>query len=97
MADLVCVAFDDPDAADHVLTELNQLQKEFLVKLADACVVVRDGDGQVLGCQYHPEFLSRPGTPHPLFRGLIEAAQRRSPDQQQVDDTKEADLLAAAA
>jgi CTP synthase len=48
-------------------------------------------------CQYHPEFLSRPGTPHPLFRGLIEAAQRRSPDQQQVDDTKEADLLAAAA
>ena len=28
-------------------------------------------------CQYHPEFLSRPGRPHPLFRGLIEAAQRR--------------------
>jgi CTP synthase len=28
-------------------------------------------------CQYHPEFLSRPGKPHPLFRGLIEAAQRR--------------------
>ena len=26
-------------------------------------------------CQYHPEFLSRPGRPHPLFRGLIEAAQ----------------------
>jgi len=30
-------------------------------------------------CQYHPEFLSRPGRPHPLFRGLIEAAQRRLP------------------
>ena len=28
-------------------------------------------------CQYHPEFLSRPGKPHPLFRGLIEAAQHR--------------------
>jgi CTP synthase len=28
-------------------------------------------------CQYHPEFLSRPGKPHPLFRGLIEAAQTR--------------------
>jgi CTP synthase len=27
-------------------------------------------------CQYHPEFLSRPGKPHPLFRGLIEAAQQ---------------------
>ncbi len=30
-------------------------------------------------CQYHPEFLSRPGQPHPLFRGLIEAAQLRLP------------------
>jgi CTP synthase len=28
-------------------------------------------------CQYHPEFLSRPGRPHPLFRGLIEAAQQQ--------------------
>ncbi|BEV35349.1 CTP synthase [Synechococcus sp. M16CYN] len=28
-------------------------------------------------CQYHPEFLSRPGRPHPLFRGLIEAAQKQ--------------------
>jgi CTP synthase len=27
-------------------------------------------------CQFHPEFLSRPGKPHPLFRGLIEAAQQ---------------------
>jgi len=30
-------------------------------------------------CQFHPEFLSRPGRPHPLFRGLIEAAQQRLP------------------
>ena len=30
-------------------------------------------------CQYHPEFLSRPGRPHPLFKGLIEAAQQRLP------------------
>ena len=30
-------------------------------------------------CQYHPEFLSRPGQPHPLFRGLIEAAPPRLP------------------
>ena len=28
-------------------------------------------------CQYHPEFLSRPGKPHPLFRGLIAVAQQR--------------------
>jgi CTP synthase len=31
-------------------------------------------------CQYHPEFLSRPGKPHPLFRGLIQAAQLRHGD-----------------
>jgi len=30
-------------------------------------------------CQYHPEFLSRPGKPHPLFKGLINAAQSRLP------------------
>jgi CTP synthase len=30
-------------------------------------------------CQYHPEFRSRPGKPHPLFRGLIQAAQQRLP------------------
>ena len=34
-------------------------------------------------CQYHPEFLSRPGKPHPLFRGLIEAAQRHGPGKAQ--------------
>ena len=32
-----------------------------------------------IACQYHPEFLSRPGRPHPLFGGLIQAAQIRVP------------------
>jgi len=32
-----------------------------------------------IACQYHPEFLSRPGKPHPLFDGLIQAAQMRLP------------------
>ena len=32
-----------------------------------------------IACQYHPEFLSRPGKPHPLFGGLIQAAQIRVP------------------
>jgi CTP synthase len=27
-----------------------------------------------LGCQFHPEFKSRPMSSHPLFRGFIEAA-----------------------
>ena len=29
-----------------------------------------------VACQFHPEFLSRPGKPHPLFSGLIQAVVR---------------------
>ena len=31
-----------------------------------------------LAAQFHPEFLSRPNRPHPLFRGFVDAALRRS-------------------
>lgn len=27
-----------------------------------------------LACQFHPEFLSKPNRPHPLFNGFIKAA-----------------------
>ena len=27
-----------------------------------------------VGCQFHPEFKSRPNKPHPLFRGFVDAA-----------------------
>ena len=27
-----------------------------------------------VGCQFHPEFKSRPDRPHPLFRGFVAAA-----------------------
>jgi uncharacterized membrane protein len=47
VADLICVAFDDPTAADRALTELTALQKEYLIELKDACVVVRTPDGEV--------------------------------------------------
>jgi uncharacterized membrane protein len=47
MADLICVGFDDPTTADRALTELTALQKEFLIELKDACVVVRTPDGEV--------------------------------------------------
>jgi uncharacterized membrane protein len=47
MAELVCVAFDDRNTADKVLNELQAMQKEHLVELADACVVIRDHDGTV--------------------------------------------------
>lgn len=29
----------------------------------------------MVGCQFHPEFLSRPNRPHPLFLGLINASK----------------------
>ena len=37
-----------------------------------------------LACQYHPEFLSRPGKPHPLFKGLIKASQEKLTQYQEV-------------
>ncbi|MDD3692526.1 MAG: CTP synthase [Oscillospiraceae bacterium] len=30
-----------------------------------------------VGCQFHPEFKSRPNRPHPLFKGLVSAAFER--------------------
>ena len=27
-----------------------------------------------IACQYHPEFLSKPNFPHPLFKGFVAAA-----------------------
>ncbi|MCG8638865.1 MAG: CTP synthase [Desulfobacterales bacterium] len=31
-----------------------------------------------LGCQFHPEFKSKPGTPHPLFRDFIKASMKNA-------------------
>lgn len=31
-----------------------------------------------IACQFHPEFQSRPSTPHPLFKGFMEAAISRT-------------------
>ena len=30
-----------------------------------------------IGTQFHPEFKSRPLSPHPLFKGFIQAATRK--------------------
>jgi CTP synthase len=34
-----------------------------------------------LGCQFHPEFKSRPMEPHPLFRDFIGASLKNSQDR----------------
>lgn len=37
-------------------------------------IVERKDKKWFLGCQFHPEFLSRPNRPHPLFLSFVEAA-----------------------
>ena len=39
-------------------------------------IIELKGHPWFLGCQFHPEFKSRPMDSHPLFRGFIEAASR---------------------
>jgi CTP synthase len=39
-------------------------------------IVELEGHPWFLGCQFHPEFKSRPTEPHPLFRAFIRAALR---------------------
>ncbi|MBS1372111.1 MAG: CTP synthase [Lentisphaeria bacterium] len=40
-------------------------------------VELREGHPYFIGCQFHPEFKSRPQRPHPLFDGLVAAALQR--------------------
>ncbi len=47
MSDLVCLAFKDLDGADHFLNELRNMEREHILELEDACIVVRDADGKV--------------------------------------------------
>ncbi|MCS6780711.1 MAG: DUF1269 domain-containing protein [Geminicoccaceae bacterium] len=46
MADLVCIAFDDPAGADRALAALGAMQKEHIIALEDACVVIRPLEGE---------------------------------------------------
>ena len=47
MPELVAIGFDQPHKADHVLTELRRLEKEYLVDLEDAVVAIRPPDDKV--------------------------------------------------
>ena len=37
-------------------------------------IIELEGHPYFVGCQFHPELKSRPMSPHPLFKGLVEAA-----------------------
>ncbi|HOO12737.1 MAG TPA: gamma-glutamyl-gamma-aminobutyrate hydrolase family protein, partial [Bacillota bacterium] len=43
-------------------------------KLVEAVELPQDLHPFYVGVQFHPEFLSRPNKPHPLFLGLVKAA-----------------------
>jgi uncharacterized membrane protein len=47
MAELIVVAFDEPNKAEEVLSELRELQREYLIDLEDAVIAVRRPDGKV--------------------------------------------------
>ncbi|APS00406.1 CTP synthase [Pajaroellobacter abortibovis] len=40
-----------------------------------------------VGCQFHPEFKSRPSTPHPLFAGFVQAALEYSKNHRSSDSS----------
>jgi len=41
-------------------------------------IIEFEGHPWFVGCQFHPEFASRPNRPHPLFTGLLRAAIRHA-------------------
>ncbi|MBI4127099.1 CTP synthase [Candidatus Peregrinibacteria bacterium] len=43
----------------------------------------------MIGSQFHPEFLSRPHRPHPLFMGFIEAAKKQNNPRGKIASEKE--------
>jgi len=58
----------------------------------------------MVGCQFHPEFRSRPNRPHPLFLGFVAAAKQfalsrgmmgdKAPSAPQAEDSRRTDLPA---
>ncbi|HBO34103.1 MAG TPA: CTP synthase [Anaerolineaceae bacterium] len=57
---------------EHGLTFSGQSPDGMLVE-----IVENRNHPYMIACQFHPEFLSRPNRPHPLFLGLIQAACQR--------------------
>lgn len=47
MSDLIVIGFKDEFKADEVLIELRKLQREYLIDLEDAAIVVRNKEGKV--------------------------------------------------
>jgi CTP synthase len=59
----------DPSYAGQILV----LTYPFIGNLVELCEIANHP--WIVGCQFHPEFGSRPGRPHPLFRDFIGVAK----------------------
>jgi CTP synthase len=62
-------------------------------------IIELDEHPYFVGCQFHPEFKSRPMAPHPLFAGFVGAAVRRRQESERgvkgTGDGERADLSSA--
>ena len=59
-------------------------------RFAEMIELPRDAHPWFLGCQFHPEYKSKPLAPHPLFASFVEAAYRnRMRDEATVEETGE--------
>lgn len=47
MSDLIVIGFNDEFKADEVIIDLQKLEREYLIELEDAAIVIRDKDGKV--------------------------------------------------
>lgn len=56
-------------------------------------IVELDGKRWFLGCQFHPEFKSRPRSPHPLFRDFIRAAIEARKDRRRDEQRPKRSLI----
>jgi uncharacterized membrane protein len=53
MADLVVIKFDNETGAEQLVSDMTRLQKQYIIKLADAATVIRGADGKVKVRQAH--------------------------------------------
>jgi uncharacterized membrane protein len=47
MSDLIVIGFNDESKADEVIIDLRKLEREYLIELEDAAIVIRDKEGKV--------------------------------------------------
>ena len=47
MSDLIAIGFKDEFKADEVLLDLRKLERDYLIDLEDAAIVIRNNDGKV--------------------------------------------------